>query len=114
MTSELVQLPGSTVLPHGPGRGPGGQPSDALPNSVGRCAVPGCDEQIDRSRLMCRRDWYQLPKQLRDRIWATWRSGRAAASPEHLRAVQTAIRFCQMARAAPWRRPFLRLLLGRA
>lgn len=82
----------------GRGRGPGGQLAGlALP--VGRCPVSGCDDQIDPSRLMCRRHWYQVPKQLRDRVWATWRSGERAASPEHQDAVLVAIAACQEKRS---------------
>jgi hypothetical protein len=40
---------------------------------------------------MCRGHWYQLPRQLRDLVWATWRSGEGALSPEHLEAVRLAI-----------------------
>jgi hypothetical protein len=56
-----------------------------------RCPVTGCGNQIDPSRLMCRAHWYLVPKQLRDRVWATWRSGRGAQSAEHQRTVLTAI-----------------------
>jgi hypothetical protein len=78
--------------------------------------VPGCHAHIDPTRLMCRRDWYRVSKRLRDRVWATWRSGQAASSREHQHAVRAAISFCLVARAARWRRPFLRLrlLLSRA
>ena len=61
--------------------------ADGLPLPAGRCPVPGCGDPIDRTRLMCRRDWYLVPKQLRDRVWATWRSGQGAASREHQQAV---------------------------
>jgi hypothetical protein len=40
---------------------------------------------------MCRPHWYQVPKPLRDAIWATWRSGRGAGGPEHAAAIQAAI-----------------------
>jgi hypothetical protein len=74
----------------GRGRGPGGQlAGSALLGS--RCPVSGCDEPTDPSRLMCRRHWYQVPKALRDRVWATWQSGDGASSREHLDAVLMAI-----------------------
>jgi hypothetical protein len=44
---------------------------------------------------MCRRHWYRIPKQLRDQVWATWRSGLGACSREHLDAVRAAIAACQ-------------------
>lgn len=46
---------------------------------------------------MCRGHWYLVPKQIRDRVWATWRSGREAASAEHQEAVRLAITACQVA-----------------
>jgi len=55
------------------------------------CPVLGCGEQIDPSRLMCRRHWYRVPKQLRDQVWATWRSGQGALSREHHDAVRLAM-----------------------
>jgi hypothetical protein len=41
-------------------------------------------------RLMCPRYWYLVPKQLRDWVWATWRSGEGAFSHEHHNAVPIA------------------------
>jgi len=111
MTSQLAQRPGSAVLTHGRGRGPGGQQSAGLLIPVGRCVVPGCEAEIDPTRLMCRDDWYRLPKRLRDRVWATWRSGQSASSREHRQAVRTAVNYRRVARAARWSRPFLRLRL---
>jgi hypothetical protein len=79
----------------GRGRGPGGQVA-ALP-LASRCPVPGCRAQIDATRLMCRAHWYLVPKCIRDRVWATWRSGHGALSPEHREAVRAAIAACQAA-----------------
>jgi hypothetical protein len=90
MTNEVTV----TALTGGRGRGPGGQPP-TLPRQAGRCPVPGCGDQIDPSRLMCRRHWYRVPRQLRDQVWATWRSGQGALSREHQDAVRTAIAACQ-------------------
>ena len=67
----------------------------ALPRA-GRCPVPGCRAQIDPSRLMCRGHWHLVPKQIRDQVWATWRSGEGAFSPEHQEAVRMAITACQV------------------
>jgi hypothetical protein len=107
MTSQLVERQTLSALPRGRGKGPGG-PKAGLPLPTGRCPVPGCGEQIDPTRLMCRRDWYLLPKKLRDRVWATWRSGQAASSSEHQQAVLKAIAACRAARLPAWRR-YLRL-----
>jgi hypothetical protein len=99
MTDLRLERPAQRALPSGPGKGPGGA---LLPLSSGskRCPVIGCDERIDPSRLMCRRDWYRVPYAIRARIWATWRSGEAAFSPEHLGAVHEALAFAQAARSA--------------
>jgi hypothetical protein len=40
---------------------------------------------------MCRSHWYTVPKELRDQVWATWRSGQGARSAEHMGAVHRAI-----------------------
>ena len=103
MTSQLAERQALSALPRGRGKGPGG-PKTGLPLPTGRCPVPGCGEQIDPTRLMCRRDWYLVPKKWRDRVWATWRSGQAAASPEHQQAVLKAIAACRAARLPAWRR----------
>jgi hypothetical protein len=99
MTDLLLESPARRALPSGPGKGPGGA---LLPLRSGpkRCPVIGCDQRIDPSRLMCRRDWYLLPYALRGRIWATWRSGQAAFSSTHQAAVHEAIAFAQSARSA--------------
>jgi len=83
-------------VPGGTGRGPRGKLSGlaGLARSS-RCPVPGCHTQIDPSRLMCRRHWYLVPKQIRDSVWATWRSGQGAFSSEHLETVHMAITACQ-------------------
>jgi hypothetical protein len=60
---------------------------------------------------MCRHDWYQVPKQLRDRVWRTWRSGREASSREHQIAVLQAIAAARLARLPGWRRELIRLWL---
>jgi hypothetical protein len=88
--AQVIECSPAQALPAGRGRGPGG-PLAWLASRAGRCAVPGCGVPIDPSRLMCRRDWYAVPKPLRDRVWATWRSGRDTATAEHLEAVRLAI-----------------------
>jgi hypothetical protein len=110
MTSQLAERRALSALPRGRGKGPGG-PETGLPLPAGHCPVPGCGEQIDPTRLMCRRDWYVVPKKLRDRVWATWRSGQAAASREHQQAVLKAIAVCRAARSSGWRRHLARFWL---
>ncbi len=86
MTGQLV----SRAVTGGLGRGPRGQLT-TLRSGADRCPIPRCDDQIDPSRLMCRRHWYMVPKALRDRVWATWRSGQGAFSREHQDAVRLAV-----------------------
>jgi hypothetical protein len=101
MASHREDGPAVPPVPGGTGRGPCGPRGRlaGLPR-VGRypvrCPVPGCHDQIDASRLMCRRHWYLVPKQIRDRVWATWRSGQGALSKEHLETVRLAIVACQV------------------
>jgi hypothetical protein len=98
MTDLLLEGPAHRALPSGPGKGPGGALL-SLSSGSKHCPVIGCGERIDPSRLMCRRDWRLVPYEIRGRIWATWRSGEAAFSPEHLRAVHEAIACSQAARS---------------
>ena len=107
MTSQLAERHDVSALLGGRGRGPGGQPT-GLPLPTGLCPVPGCGDQIDQTRLMCRRDWYQVPKRLRDQVWRTWRSGQEANSREHQQAVLQAIAAARLARLPGWRRQFAR------
>ena len=84
------------LVPGGTGRGPRGKLSGLAGLArPGGCPVPGCHARIDPSRLMCRSHWYLVPKQIRDRVWATWRSGQGAVSTEHLETVRMAITACQ-------------------
>lgn len=94
MSSQPPKNPTVTEI-RGPGRGPGSHRA-ALPRPS-RCKVPGCQVQIAPMRLMCRFHWYQVPKPVRDLVWATWRSGQGAFSPEHKDAVRLAISACQAA-----------------
>ena len=74
----------------GHGKGPRGRLT-VLPVGSIPCPVPGCPRQISKARLMCRRHWNLVPKELRDRVWATWQSGDGARSREHRHAVSAAI-----------------------
>ncbi|MBO0820990.1 MAG: hypothetical protein J2P26_09095 [Nocardiopsaceae bacterium] len=79
--------PASTVAaPSGPGNGPS-QPRPGAP----RCRIPGCPAPVSTRRLMCRPHWYQVPKHLRDQVWATWRSGAGILDPAYRQAVRQAV-----------------------
>ena len=90
MATQVNQGLTQAELITGHGRGPGLPQPPARSKAI-RCPVPGCAEAIDPSRLMCRRDWYRVPKEVRDWVWATWRSGAGAFSREHQDAVLMAI-----------------------
>lgn len=36
-----------------------------------KCPVEGCPKGRGDGQLMCKRHWYMVPKDLRDRVWAT-------------------------------------------
>jgi hypothetical protein len=55
------------------------------------CPRDGCTRQVPEHMLMCRNDWYQVPRPLRDAVWAAWRNGAGAGSPEHRAAIAAAI-----------------------
>jgi hypothetical protein len=93
MTRQLTEQRAARELTNGRGRGPGSALT-ALAQRPCRCPVAGCSEPIDPSRLMCRAHWHVVPRQLRDLVWATWRSGEGALSSEHLEAVRLAITAC--------------------
>jgi hypothetical protein len=97
MTAQMAERRNLAALPRGQGRGPGGQ-SAGLALPAGSCPVPGCDEQIDRTRLMCRRDWHRVPRRLRDRVWRSWQPGRGSGSGAHQQAVRRAIAAARVAR----------------
>jgi hypothetical protein len=42
------------------------------------CHWPGCDRQVPPAMWGCRTHWYALPRELRNRIWATYRPGQEA------------------------------------
>src|SRR5712692_1936277 len=97
MSGKLAAGHLAAAVTAGRGRGPRSQLA-ALQPRASRCPIPGCGEQIDPTRLMCRRDWYLVPKELRDQVWATWRSGQGAFTREHQAAVLRAISAVQQLR----------------
>jgi hypothetical protein len=67
------------------GRGPGSQPTAHL------CPAGGCRAKVRADRLMCAPHWRLVPYRLRAVVWATWRSGAGAGSPEHRDACAAAV-----------------------
>lgn len=58
-----------------------------------RCHWPGCDKQVPPAMWGCKPHWFQLPKRLRDRIWAAYVPGqerRMDPSYEYLTAAHEA------------------------
>jgi hypothetical protein len=39
------------------------------------CHWPGCDRQVPPAMWGCKEHWFRLPKNLRDKVWATYRPG---------------------------------------
>ena len=39
------------------------------------CHHPTCYRDVPPAMLACKTHWFQLPKRIRDRIWATYREG---------------------------------------
>lgn len=39
------------------------------------CHWPDCPTPVPPAMWGCKKHWFMLPKQLRDRIWATYRPG---------------------------------------
>jgi hypothetical protein len=58
--------------------------------SAHECPAPGCDAQVPRSQLACRRHWFAIPKPLRDEVWRAYR-GPGPGSAEHIAAITAAI-----------------------
>jgi hypothetical protein len=61
------------------------------PASTHPCPVEACSRRVRYEMLMCRNHWYQVPRPLRDAVWATWRSGAGAGTPAHTAAIGAAI-----------------------
>ncbi len=55
------------------------------------CPGPDCTAHVADHMLMCRPHWYQVPRALRDEVWATWRNGAGAGTAEHTQAIHAAI-----------------------
>lgn len=59
-----------------------------------RCHAVGCDIEVDPGLLMCRRHWFQVPKNLRREVWRLYRKGQERdknPSREYLAAAKDAI-----------------------
>lgn len=55
------------------------------------CHWSGCERQVPPAMWGCKAHWFALPKYLRDKIWATYRSGQevdGTPSREYLAAAR--------------------------
>jgi hypothetical protein len=62
------------------------------------CHATGCTHPVPPKLFMCRNHWYSLPKDMRDRIWKTYRRGQEIdkrPSAEYLEASRAAIKFIE-------------------
>jgi hypothetical protein len=53
-----------------------------------KCRVEGCSGTHAEDQLVCRKHWFQLPKDVRRRIWDLYRDGPAS---DHVEACHAAI-----------------------
>lgn len=56
------------------------------------CPGRGCKQRVGTGMLACRPHWYMIPKPLRVAVWAAWRDGAGAGSPEHTAAITAAVK----------------------
>ena len=64
------------------------------------CHHPHCQRAVPEAMFSCRPHWYQLPKSLRDAIWAAYVPGqerRKDPTGEYLEAARAAIDFWEAA-----------------
>jgi hypothetical protein len=57
-----------------------------------QCPADGCTRRVPAHQLMCRTDWYRVPKPLRNAVYAAWRSGAGAGTPAHTAAILAAVK----------------------
>ena len=58
------------------------------------CHATACRVAVQPEMLMCRRHWFTVPKAIRDRVWATYRSGQCDdmnPSAEYCEAAKAAV-----------------------
>jgi hypothetical protein len=65
-----------------------------------RCAASGCKRVVRDDMLMCRADWFRVPKWIRDEVWRAWDDGRGKLSPQHVRAIEAAVAAVDAAKGA--------------
>lgn len=62
------------------------------------CHHPGCTAQVPPKLWGCKKHWFRLPQQLRNRIWATYRPGQEITktpSIAYLEAAKAVDQWCK-------------------
>lgn len=54
------------------------------------CHWPDCDKKVPPAMWGCRTHWYMLPKNLRDKIWATYVSGQEITKTPSIAYIEAA------------------------
>jgi hypothetical protein len=54
------------------------------------CPRPNCTARVRNDLLACRPHWFELPRDIRDRVWRAWTTGSVIA---HRAAVSDAITY---------------------
>lgn len=57
------------------------------------CRVRGCPNKRSKTELVCKAHWFDLPKPIRDQIWAEYK--KMPGSTEHLRVCAAAVQSLQ-------------------
>jgi hypothetical protein len=60
-------------------------------DSTHKCAAPDCNLDVPPAMLMCKDHWFRVPRSIRNRVWAAYRSLDTKA---HREAVDLAIEYC--------------------
>ena len=68
-----------------------------------RCPSIGCDAQVPSGMFACRPHWFQLPKDIRDSIWAGYRAQPGGVA--HWAAMEDAMDFFQAQSTPPEPKP---------
>jgi hypothetical protein len=55
------------------------------------CPARGCKETVADDKVMCWTDWRRVPPGLQQSVYAAWRGGKGAGTPEHAFAMSAAI-----------------------
>ena len=66
-----------------------------ISSTADACPVPGCQVEVETSKLMCRKHWYMVSQGTRNRVWNAWRGvlrGQEGAVEKHRAAKAMAIR----------------------